>query len=155
MSRSTRFAVTLVVVVSAAVLAPLSQAMTLITDNSPGQNGSGQSAYVNSPGANGAAYEQALGSTSNPYSQAISVFESSEHPATAPQAVRFTTENAPSQNRISLANAAQTGTLTSVSNPFDWADAGIGAGVVGGVVLLIGAGMLLVVRRSDARRLAL
>jgi hypothetical protein len=154
MSRSTRLVIALVAVVSAAVLVPLSQAMTVITDNSPSQNTSGQSAYVHSPGANGAAYEQALGVTTDPYSQAIGVFESKEHPA-ATQSVRFTTENAPSQNRISLANAAQAGTLTSNSNPFDWADAGIGAGVVGGVVLLLGAGMLLAVRRSDTRRLAL
>ena len=37
MSRSTYFAA-LLVVVAAAVFAPLSQAMTLITDNSPSQN---------------------------------------------------------------------------------------------------------------------
>jgi hypothetical protein len=154
MSRSTRF-VALLVVVAAAVFAPLSQAMTLITDNSPSQNGLGQSAYVHSPGANDGAYLKALGTTDNPYAQAISVFESKEHPAVSQSPVAFTTENAPSQNRISLLNAVQSGTLTSSSNAFDWGDAGIGAGTVGGIVLLIGAAMLATVRRSANRRLAL
>ncbi len=154
MSRSTRFAA-LLVVVAAAVFAPLSQAMTLITDNSPSQNGSGQGAYVHSPGANDNAYLQALGTSDDPYAQAISVFESKEHPAVSPSPVSFTTENAPSQNRVSLLNAVQSGTLASSSHTFDWGDAGIGAGTVGGIVLLIGAAMLATVRRNSNRRLAL
>jgi hypothetical protein len=154
MSRSTRFAAVLVVV-AAAVFAPLSQAMTVITDNSPSQNGSGQSAYVHSPGANGDAYLQALGSAGNPYARAISLFETKEHPAVSPNPVSFTTENASSQNRVSLLNAAETGALASSSKTFDWGDAGIGAGTVGGIVLLIGAAMLVTVRRSGNRRLAL
>jgi hypothetical protein len=153
MSRSTRFAA-LLVVVAAAVFAPLSQAMTVITDNSPSQNGPGQSAYVHSPGANAGAYLHALGTTDNPYARAISVFESKEHPALSPSPVSFATENSPSQNRVSLLNAAETGALTSSSNTFDWGDAGIGAGTVGGIVLLIGAAMLATVRRSGNRRLA-
>jgi hypothetical protein len=150
MSRSTRFVAPLVVV-AAAVFAPLGQAMTLITDNAPGQNGSGQSAYVHSPGTNGTAYLQALGVTVSPYARAISVFESKEHPAVSPSPVSFTTENAPSQNRVSLLDAA----LTPGSNSFDWGDAGIGAGTVGGIVLVIGAAMLATVRRNEHRRLAL
>jgi hypothetical protein len=152
MSRSTYFAAFLVVV-AAAVFAPLGQAMTLITDNSPSQNGPGQSAYVNSPGANADAYLQALGSTENPYAQAITVFESKEHPAVSPTPVSFTTENASSQNHVSLLNAAETGALASSSKTFDWGDAGVGAGTVGGIVLLIGAAMLATVRRSGDRRL--
>src|SRR5690348_6797318 len=93
MSRSTRFAA-LLVVVAAAVFAPLSQAMTVITDNSPSQNGLGQSAYVHSPGANDDAYLQALGTSDNPYSRAITVFESKEHPVVSQSPVSFTTENA-------------------------------------------------------------
>jgi hypothetical protein len=154
MSRSTYFAA-LLVVVAAAVFAPLSQAMTLITDNSPSQNGPGQSAYVNSPGGNADAYLQALGSTDNPYAKAITVFESKEHPAVSPSPVSFTTENAPSQNRVSLLNAVESGALASSSNAFDWGDAGVGAGTVGGIVLLIGAAMLATVRRSGNRRLVL
>jgi hypothetical protein len=150
MSRSTTF-VALLVVVAAAVFAPLGQAMTFITDNSPSQNGPGQSAYVNSPGGNAAAYLQALGVTDNPYGQAISVFESKEHPAVSPSPVSFTTENAPSQNRVSLLNAA----LAPSSSTFNWGDAGVGAGTVGGIVLLIGAAMLATVRRSGNRPLAL
>lgn len=155
MSRSTRLTATLVVVFAAAVLVPLSQAMTVITDNSPSQNGSGQSAYVHSPGANDRAYLQALGSSStgNPYSQAITAFEAKEHPVASPSGVVFTTENAPSQNRISLLNAAETGALTS-AGPFDWGDAGVGAGTVGGVVLLIGAAVLIGIRRNESRRFA-
>jgi len=150
MSRSTRFAA-LLVVVAAAVFAPLSQAMTVITDNSPSQNGLGQSAYVHSPGANDDAYLQALGTSDNPYSRAITVFESKEHPVVSQSPVSFTTENASSQNRVSLLNAA----LAPSSSTFNWGDAGIGAGTVGGIVLLIGAAMLATVRRSGNRRLAL
>lgn len=154
MSRTTYFTA-LLVVVAAAVFAPLGQAMTLITDNSPSQNGPGQSAYVNSPGANADAYLQALGSTENPYARAISVFESKEHPAVSQNPVSFTTENAPSQNRVSLLNAVKAGALTPSSKTFDWGDAGVGAGTVGGVVLLIGAAMVAIARRSGNRRLAL
>jgi hypothetical protein len=151
----TRFAA-LLVVVSAAIFAPLSQAMTLISDNSPSQNTVGQSAYVHSPGANGTGYLQALGTTSvDPYAQAISVFESKEHPSVASAPVSFTTENAPSQNRVSLLNAVETGTLAPSSNTFDWGDAGVGAGTVGGIVLLIGAAMVAAIRRSGNRRLVL
>ena len=154
MSRSTYFAA-LLVVVAAAVFAPLSQAMTLITDNSPSQNGPGQSAYVNSPGGNADAYLQALGSTADPYANAITVFESKEHPAVSQNPVSFTTENASSQNRVSLLNAVRTGALTPSSKTFDWGDAGVGAGTVGGIVLLIAAAVLASVRRSGNRRLAL
>lgn len=154
MSRTTYFTA-LLVVVAAAVFAPLSQAMTVITDNSPSQNGPGQSAYVNSPGGNSAAYLQALGVTDNPYGRAISVFESKEHPAVSQNPVSFTTENASSQNRVSLLNAVRTGALTPSSKTFDWGDAGVGAGTVGGIVLLIGAAMLATARRSGDRRLAL
>ena len=154
MSRTTYFTA-LLVVVAAAVFAPLGQAMTLITDNSPSQNGPGQSVYVNSPGANADAYLQALGSTENPYARAISVFESKEHPAVSQNPVSFTTENASSQNRVSLLNAVKTGALTPSSKTFDWGDAGVGAGTVGGVVLLIGAAMVAIARRSGNRRLAL
>ena len=150
----TRFAA-LLVVVAAAIFAPLSQAMTLITDNSPSQNGSGQSAYVHSPGANDTGYLQALGSDVDPYAQAIGVFESKEHPAVSPAPVSFTTENAPSQNRVSLLNAVETGRLAPGSNTFDWGDAGVGAGTVGGIVLLVGAAMLATVRRNGNRPLAL
>jgi hypothetical protein len=142
MSRTTRLAALLVVVV-AAVCAPLSQAMTVITDNSPSQNGQMQRAYVHSPGLN-----------ANPYAEAIRAFEASEHPVVSPSPVSFTTENAPSQNRISLANAAQTGTLGSSPNAFDWGDAGVGAGTVGGILLLVGLALLATVRRSEHRRLA-
>ena len=138
MSRTTYFTA-LLVVVAAAVFAPLSQAMTLITDNSPSQNGPGQSAYVNSPGGNPAAYLQALGIADNTYDRAISVFESKEHPAVSQNPVSFTTENAPSQNRVSLLNAVESGALASSSKTFDWGDAGVGAGTVGGIVLLIGS----------------
>ena len=154
MSRTTYFTA-LLVVVAAAVFAPLSQAMTVITDNSPSQNGPGQSAYVNSPGGNSAAYLQALGVTDNTYGRAISVFESKEHPAVSQNPVSFTTENASSQNRVSLLNAVRTGALTPSSKTFDWGDAGVGAGTVGGIVLLIGAAMLATARRSGNRRLAL
>ncbi len=154
MSRTTYFTA-LLVVVAAAVFAPLSQAMTVITDNSPSQNGPGQSAYVNSPGGNSAAYLQALGVTDNTYGRAISVFESKEHPAVSQNPVSFTTENASSQNRVSLLNAVRTGALTPSSKTFDWGDAGVGAGTVGGIVLLIGAAMLATARRSGDRRLAL
>ena len=154
MSRSTYFAA-LLVVVAAAVFAPLSQAMTLITDNSPSQNGPGQSAYVNSPGGNPAAYLQALGIADTTYGRAISVFESKEHPAVSQNPVSFTTENASSQNRVSLLNAVRTGALTPSSKTFDWGDAGVGAGTVGGIVLLIAAAMLASVRRSGNRRLVL
>jgi hypothetical protein len=132
MSRSTRFAA-LLVVVAAAIFTPLSQATTFISDNSPSQNGPGQSAYVHSPGANDGWYLQALGVTVNP------------------SPVSFTTENAPSQNRVSALNAA----LAPSSSSFKWGDAGIGAGTVGGIVLLIGAAMVATVRRSGNRRLAL
>jgi hypothetical protein len=145
----------LLVVVAAAILAPLSQAMTFITDNSPSQNGPGQSAYVHSPGANDTAYLQALGASVDPYAQAIGVFESKEHPAVSSAPVSFTTENAPSQNRVSLLNAVETGQLAPSSNTFDWGDAGVGAGTVGGILLLIGAATLATVRRSGNRRLAL
>ncbi|HEY8408121.1 MAG TPA: hypothetical protein VIK66_09095 [Gaiellaceae bacterium] len=154
MSRTTYFTA-LLVVVAAAVFAPLSQAMTVITDNSPSQNGPGQSAYVNSPGGNPAAYLQALGIADNTYDRAISVFESKEHPAVSQNPVSFTTENASSQNRVSLLNAVRTGALTPSSKTFDWGDAGVGAGTVGGIVLLIAAAMLASVRRSGNRRLAL
>jgi hypothetical protein len=154
MSRTTYFTA-LLVVVAAAVFAPLSQAMTVITDNSPSQNGPGQSAYVNSPGGNPAAYLQALGVADNTYGRAISVFESKEHPAVSQNPVSFTTENASSQNRVSLLNAVRTGALTPSSKTFDWGDAGVGAGTVGGIVLLIAAAMLASVRRSGNRRLAL
>ena len=154
MSRTTYFTA-LLVVVAAAVFAPLSQAMTVITDNSPSQNGPGQSAYVNSPGGNADAYLQALGSTADPYANAITVFESKEHPAVSQNPVSFTTENASSQNRVSLLNAVRTGALTPSSKTFDWGDAGVGAGTVGGIVLLIAAAMLASVRRSGNRRLAL
>jgi hypothetical protein len=154
MSRTTYFTA-LLVVVAAAVFAPLSQAMTVITDNSPSQNGPGQSAYVNSPGGNPAAYLQALGIADNTYGRAISVFESKEHPAVSQNPVSFTTENASSQNRVSLLNAVRTGALTPSSKTFDWGDAGVGAGTVGGIVLLIAAAMLASVRRSGNRRLAL
>jgi hypothetical protein len=129
--------------------------MTVITDNSPSQNGPGQSAYVNSPGGNPAAYLQALGVADNTYGRAISVFESKEHPAVSQNPVSFTTENASSQNRVSLLNAVRTGALTPSSKTFDWGDAGVGAGTVGGIVLLIAAAMLASVRRSGNRRLAL
>jgi hypothetical protein len=132
MSRSIRFAA-LLVVVAAAIFTPLSQATTFISDNSPSQNGPGQSAYVHSPGANDGWYLQALGVTVNP------------------SPVSFTTENAPSQNRVSALNAA----LAPSSSSFKWGDAGIGAGTVGGIVLLIGAAMVATVRRSGNRRLAL
>src|SRR5690349_13038073 len=130
MSRSTRFAA-LLVVVAAAVFAPLSQAMTVITDNSPSQNGLGQSQATtvitdNSPSQN------QLGQNAQPYAKAITVFESKEHPAVSPSPVSFTTENASSQNRVSLLNAA----LAPSSSTFNWGDAGIGAGTVGGIVLL-------------------
>jgi hypothetical protein len=154
MSRTTYFTA-LLVVVAAAVFAPLSQAMTVITDNSPSQNGPGQSAYVNSPGGNPAAYLQALGIADTTYGRAISVFESKEHPAVSQNPVSFTTENASSQNRVSLLNAVRTGALTPSSKTFDWGDAGVGAGTVGGIVLLIAAAMLASVRRSGNRRLAL
>jgi hypothetical protein len=154
MSRTTYFTA-LLVVVAAAVFAPLSQAMTVITDNSPSQNGPGQSAYVNSPGGNPAAYLQALGIADNTYDRAISVFESKEHPAVSQNPVSFTTENASSQNRVSLLNAVRTGALTPSSKTFDWGDAGVGAGTVGGIVLLIAAAVLASVRRSGNRRLAL
>jgi hypothetical protein len=154
MSRTTYFTA-LLVVVAAAVFAPLSQAMTVITDNSPSQNGPGQSAYVNSPGGNPAAYLQALGIADTTYDRAISVFESKEHPAVSQNPVSFTTENASSQNRVSLLNAVRTGALTPSSKTFDWGDAGVGAGTVGGIVLLIAAAMLASVRRSGNRRLAL
>jgi hypothetical protein len=154
MSRTTYFTA-LLVVVAAAVFAPLSQAMTVITDNSPSQNGPGQSAYVNSPGGNPAAYLQALGVADNTYGRAISVFESKEHPAVSQNPVSFTTENASSQNRVSLLNAVRTGALTPSSKTFDWGDAGVGAGTVGGIVLLIAAAVLASVRRSGNRRLAL
>jgi hypothetical protein len=134
MSRSTRFAA-LLVVVAAAVLAPLSQAMTVITDNSPSQNRLAQS-------------------TNNPYAKAITVFESKEHAAVSQNPVSFTTENASSQNRVSLLNAAENAVRTSSPNTFDWGDAGIGAGTVGGILLLVAAGMLATVRRSEGRRLA-
>jgi len=153
MSRTTYLAA--LVVVAAAVFAPLSQAMTVITDNSPSQNGPGQSAYVHSPGGNADAYLQALGSTTNPYARAITAFESKEHPVVSPNPVSFTTENAASQNRVSLLNAVESGSLGSSSNTFDWGDAGIGAGTVGGIVLLIGAAMVATVRRNANRRLAL
>jgi hypothetical protein len=132
MSRSIRFAA-LLVVVAAAIFTPLSQATTFISDNSPSQNGPGQSAYVHSPGANDGWYLQALGVSVNP------------------SPVSFTTENAPSQNRVSALNAA----LAPSSSSFKWGDAGIGAGTVGGIVLLIGAAMVATVRRSGNRRLAL
>jgi hypothetical protein len=154
MSRTTYFTA-LLVVVAAAVFAPLSQAMTVITDNSPSQNGPGQSAYVNSPGGNPAAYLQALGIADTTYGRAISVFESKEHPAVSQNPVSFTTENASSQNRVSLLNAVRTGALTPSSKTFDWGDAGVGAGTVGGIVLLIAAAVLASVRRSGNRRLAL
>jgi len=154
MSRTTYFTA-LLVVVAASVFAPLSQAMTVITDNSPSQNGPGQSAYVNSPGGNPAAYLQALGIADTTYGRAISVFESKEHPAVSQNPVSFTTENASSQNRVSLLNAVRTGALTPSSKTFDWGDAGVGAGTVGGIVLLIAAAMLASVRRSGNRRLAL
>lgn len=151
MSRSTRFAA-LLVVVAAAVFAPLSQAMTLISDNSPSQNGLGQSEALtvitdNSPSQNKLAQ-------GNPYAKAISVFESKEHPVVSPNPVSFTTENASSQNRVSLLNAAESAVRTSSPNSFDWGDAGIGAGTVGGILLLVAAGMLATVRRSGGRRLA-
>jgi hypothetical protein len=150
MSRSTRFAA-LLVVVAAAVFAPLSQAMTLITDNSPSQNklaqGTGMTFITdNSPSQNG------LGQ--NPYAKAITVFESKEHAAVSQNPVSFTTENASSQNRVSLLNAAENAVRTSSPNTFDWGDAGIGAGTVGGILLLVAAGMLATVRRSGSRRLA-
>ena len=154
MSRSTRFAA-LLVVVAAAVFAPLSQAMTIITDNSPSQNGLGQGAYVHSPGTNDPGYLRALGVKDTPYAQAISVFQSKEHPAVTQSPVSFTTENAPSQNRVSRLNALETASLASSSKTFDWGDAGVGAGTVGGIVLLIGAAMLATVRRNGNRRLAL
>lgn len=150
----TRFAA-LLVVVAAAIFAPLSQAMTLISDNSPSQNGSGQGAYVHSPGANASGYLQALGIAVDPYAQAIGVFESKEHPTVSSAPVSFTTENAPSQNHVSLLNAVETGKLAPSSNTFDWGDAGVGAGTVGGILLLIGAAMLATARRSGNRPLAL
>jgi len=154
MSRTTYFTA-LLVVVAAAIFAPLSQAMTVITDNSPSQNGPAQSAYVNSPGGNSAAYLQAFGITDDTYGPAIRVFESKEHPAVSENPVSFTTENASSQNRVSVLNAVKTGALSPSSNTFDWGDAGVGAGTVGGIVLLIGAAMLATARRSGNRRLAL
>jgi hypothetical protein len=172
MSRTTYFTA-LLVVVAAAIFAPLSQAMTVITDNSPSQNGLGQpavtlisdnspsqnglgqSAYVNSPGGNAAAYLQAFGVTDDTYGPAISAFESKEHPIVSDNPVSFTTENASSQNRVAVLNAVKTGALSPTSKTFDWGDAGVGAGTVGGIVLLIGAAMLATARRSGNRRLAL
>jgi len=153
MSRSTRFAA-LLVVVAAAVFAPLSQAMTVISDNSPSQNGLGRSDALtvitdNSPSQNGLAQS----GTDNPYAKAITAFESNEHAVVTPP-VAFTTENASSQNRVSLLNAAQSAVRTSSPNTFDWGDAGIGAGTVGGILLLVAAGMLATARRSEGRRLA-
>ncbi len=128
MDRSTRFVAT-VAVIAAAVFAPASQAMTrIVTGNSPSQKGLGQSlVYVHSPGLNAPA---------------------------SPATVSFATENSASQNRVSLLNAAETGSLGSGST-FDWGDAGIGAGTVGGVLLLVGAATLAVLRRNGGRRLAL
>ena len=138
MSRTTYFTA-LLVVVAAAIFAPLSQAMTVITDNSPSQNGSGQGAYYVD--------------TTDAFSRAVAIADSGANQPVAPQ--RFTTENAPSQNRVSLLNAAETGALAPGSGSFDWGDAGVGAGTVGGIVLLIGAAMLATVRRSGNRRLVL
>jgi hypothetical protein len=42
---------------------------------------------------------------------------------------------------------------TSTTSSFDWADAGIGAGALAGVLLLAGS-MAIVVRKAGTRRLA-
>ena len=125
----------LVCIAALAVAAFASTAGAAVYQHSPGLNASSvgtQVAYVHSPGTNPAAYLTAFGiGTETTYAHSPGM-----------NAYRYLDAFSPSQPSVSA----------STGSSFSWGDAGLGAGALAALLLLIGA--TIAVRRSGSRRLA-